>query len=440
MSVKSRLIPIIAALSVGALALSGCAAGSSPSATASSAAGSSAAAASSAASQTPGPPINIGVEGPMTGQYADVGLGFWYGAEAAAAEINAEGGLLGGRQLNVIQADDVSDPADAVPTIRKLIDVNHIVALDGPNSTVLPAIQSILVDNTIPTMFQGGTTHFDNNTVQWLWRPSPSDSQLGVAMAAYAIKQGYTKAAMMFASVASAQTLSGVVKSTFEANGGTIVSNVVIATGQTSYRSEVEKVVQSNPQVIFLQVDPPTAGPLFTSFSQVNNLAIPFIGSDLTAGSDFITAISPAVANKVLVSVEGSTAAGPGAAPFTQYYATVQSGQPVSGANYSYDAVMELALAIQKAGSTDPATFNAAISEVCNPPGTDVSDWTTALADLAAGQKIHFVGAGGPSAYNQYHNALGQFSAFQSDTSGTLQSIADITVQDMAAAAGGTLK
>jgi branched-chain amino acid transport system substrate-binding protein len=113
-----------------------------------------------------GADINIGVEGPMTGQYADVGAGFWLGAQAAAAEINAEGGLLGGRKLVVLQADDVSDPADAVPTIRKLIDVDHIVALDGPNSTVLPAIEPILDSNKIPTMFQGGSTHFDTNTDQ----------------------------------------------------------------------------------------------------------------------------------------------------------------------------------------------------------------------------------------------------------------------------------
>jgi len=386
-----------------------------------------------------GPPINIGVEGPMTGQYADVGAGFWRGAQAAAAEVNAEGGLLGGRKLNVIQADDVSDPADAVPAIRKLIDVDKIVALDGPNSTVLPAISGILTSNKIPTMFQGGTTHFDSNTNEWLWRPSPSDSQLGVAMAAYALSKGYKKAALVFASVASAQTLKGVVKDTYTKNGGTITADVTIATGQTSYRSEIEQAVSSNPQVILLQVDPPTAGPLFSNFKQINNLAIPFIGSDLTAGSDFITAVTPAIASQSLVSIQGSTSAGPGAAPFLKYYATMYPGEPVSGANYSYDAVMQLALAIQKAGSTDTTKIDSAISEIANPPGTDVTDWTTGLQALNSGKKIHFVGAGGPAGYNSNHNALGAFSAFQSNSSGQLQDISDISLDTMAKAAAGTL-
>ena len=386
-----------------------------------------------------GGPINIGVEGPMTGQYADVGAGFWRGAQAAAAEINAQGGLLGGRKLNVIQADDVSDPADALPAIKKLIDVDKIVGLDGPNSTVLPAISPILTQNKIPTMFQGGTTHFDSNTNEWLWRPSPSDSQLGVAMAAYALTKGYKTAALVFASVASAQTLKGVVKDTYTKNGGTITAEVTIATSQTSYRSEVEKVVSSNPQVIFLQIDPPTAGPLFTNFKQINNLAIPFIGSDLTAGSDFVTAVTPAIASKALVSIQGSTSAGPGAAPFLHYYGTMYTGDPVSGANYSYDAVMQLALAIQKAGSTDTKKINDAIPQIANPPGTDVSDWSTALKELNAGHKIHFVGAGGPAGYNSNHNALGAFSAFQANSSGQLQVIGDISLDAMAKAANGTL-
>ena len=35
----------------------------------------------------------------------------------------------------------------------------------------------------IPTEFQGGSTAFDKNVNTYLWRDSPSDSQLGVAMA-----------------------------------------------------------------------------------------------------------------------------------------------------------------------------------------------------------------------------------------------------------------
>jgi branched-chain amino acid transport system substrate-binding protein len=388
-----------------------------------------------------GPAIHIGVEGPMTGIYAEVGAGFWQGARAAAAEINAEGGLLGGRKLVLDQADDVSDPSDALPAIKKLIDVDHIVALDGPNSTVLPAIEPILRQHHIPTMFQGGTTHFDTNTDPWIWRPSPSDSQLGVAMAAYALIEKYKTAAMMFSSVASAQTLSGVVQHTYTKNGGKIVVQETIQPGATSYRSEVLSVVQAHPNVIFTQVDPSTAAPLFTDFAQLNNLSIPFVGSDLTAGSDFISAITPQVAHKVLVSVQGSTSAGPGAKPFMRFYRNLyHKSQAIAGANYSYDAIMELALAIQKAGSTNTTKINAAIPQVANPPGVQVTEWKTGLKDIKAKKKIHFVGAGGPAGYNSHHNSLGTFDAFRSDTSGTLHVVKRMSVTTMKKASQGKLK
>lgn len=382
--------------------------------------------------------IAMGVEGPMTGIYASAGASFLQGARAAASEINAEGGILG-KQLTIYQGDDVDDPGDALPVIQKLVGINHIVALDGPNSTVLPAIEATLTQHKVIDMFQGGTTSFDTNTNPWIWRPSPSDSQLGVAMAAYALSKGYKTAAMLFSSIATAQTLSTIVKSTYTKNGGTITDDEVIQPGQTSYRSEVAKVIASKPQVIFTQVDATSASAVFADIGQLGGLTIPFVGSDFTAGSDFIKAITPAVASKVLVSIEGSTNAGIGQAPFIKAYGKLYSGAPISGANYSYDAIMEVALAIQAAGSTDPAKIDAGIVAVCNPPGTDVSDWGQAVALLKAGKKIHFVGAGGPAGYNAQHNALGEFDAFQASASGQLQQVGSVTPTTIASASSGTL-
>jgi branched-chain amino acid transport system substrate-binding protein len=382
--------------------------------------------------------IDMGVEGPMTGVYAPVGAGFWKGAQAAAHEINAEGGLLG-KKLVLHQADDVSDPADALPAIRKLIDIDHIVALDGPNSTVLPAIEPILTSNKIPTMFQGGTTSFDTNTNNWIWRPSPSDAQLGVAMAAYALSKHYKSAAMMFSAAESAQTLSGVVEDTYKKNGGTIVSSVTIQPGATSYRSEVARVASSHPDVIFTQVDATTAGPLFNNLAHEGLADVPLIGSDLTAGGEFIKAIGPSVAHKVLTSIQGSTSSGPGVTTFEKFYGQLYSGDPISGANYSYDAIMELALAIQAANTVDPANVVAHVPTVSNPPGTDVSDWGQALIALKAHEKIHFVGAGGPAAFNGNHNALGSFAAFQANAAGVETDIGEIPVVELQQAGAGQL-
>jgi branched-chain amino acid transport system substrate-binding protein len=384
-------------------------------------------------------PIKIGVEGPMTGAFASTGQALWQGAQVAAREINDGGGILG-RKIQLDQIDDVNDPADAVPGLRKAITVDGISFLDGPSSTVRPATQPILDQYKIPFMFQGGTQTFDNNTDPYAWRPSPSDSQLGVAMAAYAIKKGYKTAALVF-SAGPSQSLKQVVSDAYKKNGGTVVTDVVIALAQSSYRSEVQKVVNSHPAVILTQFDDTAAVPLFTDFAQQDNLAIPFIGSDQSAGAPVIKAITPAVANKALMSIQASTNSGPALDTYTQYYNLVYPGtQANTSANFSYDAILELAIAIQDAGTTDPAKVLAAITAVCNPPGTDVTNYKDAIAALKAGTKIHFVGAGGPAGYDQFHNSVGAFAAYQANAStGDETAIDQISVSDMAAAANGSL-
>jgi branched-chain amino acid transport system substrate-binding protein len=399
----------------------------------------SATACGSATSSQTKTPIKIGAEGPMTGTFASTGQALWEGAQVAAKEINDAGGILG-RPLHLDQIDDVNDPADAVPALRKAISVDGIQFLDGPSSTVRPATEPILDQYKIPFMFQGGTGSFDHNTDTYAWRPSPSDAQLGVAMAAYAIKKGYKTAAMMF-NTGPSQSLEQVVAGAYTKNGGTVVANAVLALAVSSYGTEVQTVVKSHPDVIFAQYDDTTAPALFHALEQQDNLAIPIIGSDESAGAAQIKLITPAAAHKALVSVEASTNAGPAIDTYKHYYDLVYPGQVVNtDANFSYDAILELALAIDAAGSTDPAKVIAAIPQVCNPPGTDVTNYADGLAALHAGKKIHFVGAGGPSGYDQYHNSTGTFSVYQADAStGVEAPIASLTVSDMAAAAQGSL-
>ena len=56
--------------------------------------------------------ISIGVAGPMTGQYASFGTQLKNGAEAAVADINAAGGVMG-KKLKLEIGDDACDPKQA---------------------------------------------------------------------------------------------------------------------------------------------------------------------------------------------------------------------------------------------------------------------------------------------------------------------------------------
>src|SRR5258708_20958648 len=137
------------------------------------------------------------------------------GAQGAKKAINDAGGILG-RQRSLAHADTECDEADSVTALRQLLASQNVVGIIGPETQEISADAPIITSAKIPDEFQGGSTLFDHNTNPWLWRDSPSDSQLGVAMALYAHQKGYHNAAMLFYSDIAAHPFVAPIKAKFQ--------------------------------------------------------------------------------------------------------------------------------------------------------------------------------------------------------------------------------
>lgn len=391
---------------------------------------------SSSSGTKPNGPVTMGVLSCFTGTLASLGQAMLQGSQVAQKAINDGGGILG-QQLNIAHADTQCDEADSVPAVRQLLAASQVVGIIGPETQEINAVAPIVTSAKVPTQFQGGSTLFDKNTNQWLWRDSPSDSQLGVAMALYAYKKGYRNAALIFYSDIAAQTFPPPITKTFEKLGGKIATSITIAPDQTSYRTQVQQVIGTNPDVIFTQTDAATAAVLFKNFKDLDNLAIPFIGTDVTGGDDYLKAVTYQAAHDHLISVYGTSVSGAATDEFNKVFATVVGAnqQPLANANYAYDAVISQALAIDKANSIAGSDINAAMMSVTNPPGTQCFTYKTCLDLIKAGTKINFDGASGPLDYNQFHNVFGPYAAFQQDpASGQQVQVQVLSAADLAAA------
>jgi ABC-type branched-subunit amino acid transport system substrate-binding protein len=79
--------------------------------------------------------INIGSVQPLSGNFAPWGQQHSSGLDFAIQEINDDGGVLGGRQLNVIEANSESDPAEAASIFERFGGQNDVVAATGPVSS-----------------------------------------------------------------------------------------------------------------------------------------------------------------------------------------------------------------------------------------------------------------------------------------------------------------
>lgn len=411
-----RVSAVVALLTTVALGVTACASG-----------GSSGSGGSSSA------PIHLTVLGSDTGAYAEIGQAMYDGAVAAAAQVNAAGGILG-RTLVLDKVDTHGDPADAVPALQQELAKNHPVGIIGPTTLEIFGVKPIVDQNKIPDMFNGGSTAFDNNKDPYIWRINPSDSQLALALALYARQKGFTKAAVLFTTEASQQELEPFLKNDFTKLGGQLTTVVNVTPGQSSYNSEIVRLLGTHPQVILGQLDPPTASTFFSGLKGLNGTKLPFIGTDVTAGSDWITAVGAATAHAEVTSVEGGTPT-TGAGPiFNAAYQNLFHAAPLAGANYAYDGVIDMALAIDGAKGTTNADINRGLPLVSNPPGTMVYTYSAGLAALKKGQKINYDGASGPMDFDSFHNVSGPWDVVKAGTSGALQTLQVIPAATVSAA------
>ncbi len=381
-------------------------------------------------------PVTYGVLSCFTGRLASLGQAMIQGAKVAQTEINSAGGVLGSK-VKLVTGDTGCDVADGVTATNQML-TNHISGVIGPETQEINGVEPILDSNHIVDEFQGGDTARDHQTDPYFFRDSPSDSQLGVAMALYAHQKGYQRAVMLFYSDPAAQTFLKPVSQTFTKLGGTILKTIIVTPDQTSYVSQVREALAAHPQVIFTQEDPPTAAVLFREFGQLGGQSIPWVGTDVTSGSDFLKAIGYPTAHAVLTSIYGTSVSGQATSAFTslfnQLYPSQKSVGPLANANYAYDAVISLALADDYAKTTNGTTVAHDMTKVTNPPGTMCFTYSSCLKLLKAGTKINYQGASGTLDYNKYNNTFGPYGAFQATTAGVETQISVMTANALAAA------
>lgn len=86
--------------------------------------------------------IKIGLEAPLTGDYAYEGQGFERAVGLLVEQTNEAGGLLG-RQIELVVEDDAGDPTQAASVAQRLVDAGVVAVIGAYNSTATEAAMEI---------------------------------------------------------------------------------------------------------------------------------------------------------------------------------------------------------------------------------------------------------------------------------------------------------
>jgi hypothetical protein len=206
--------------------------------------------------------------------------------------------------------------------------------------------------------------------------------------------------------------------------GGTLAADMTLAPGQTSYRTEVSKLIAMHPDALISEMDPQSSTTFLSEYLQLAGHLPPVLGTQRTSNNDWIQAVLGGIGqtsfSKYLTAVVPYVGlSGPSYDLYKQWLLTlggkVQDPSQYVGQTYAisdYDAVNITALAMVEANSTSPGVYNGFITKVTAPaPGAVVvHGYAAGLAALKAGKKIQYVGASGPLVFDAYHSAEREFS------------------------------
>lgn len=369
--------------------------------------------------------LTFDVFGPFSGANAAFGPTMSAGCLPAVAAINRAGGVLGDKTLVCKNSDTRGDPADAVPLAQQLIlSTSHLVGVIGPTGASSESTIPLFNQAHIVMFPLTGGVFFNTNHYQYFWRITPPDNDVGIAMALYARKLGYTRAAAVFGTTISAAGAVPTLVGTFEHLGGKIVVSEAIPADQPSYQSEVAKVMAAHPQVIFTEAGPVTSSTYFGELAHAGGL-VPIIGTDGTVEPGWIGPVAKAIGGPSVMKRYYSAAqpyapsSGPAFAAWSAALSASASAVPAPAAQWRsnsfsetvYDSVVIIALAMQAAGSINPRVYNAYIPKVADysPGAVKVSSYAEGKRELTLHKKIQYVGATGAFSLNKYHNSPGGF-------------------------------
>jgi len=129
--------------------------------------------------------ITIGVAGPLTGQYASFGQQLKNGADLAAADINAAGGVLG-KKLVLELGDDACDPKQARAVAEKFAaEQVPFVAGHYCSSSSIPASEAYADGNVLQITPASTNPTFTERGLWNTFRVCGRDDQQGAVAGAY---------------------------------------------------------------------------------------------------------------------------------------------------------------------------------------------------------------------------------------------------------------
>lgn len=196
--------------------------------------------------------LKIGLQGPMTGDYAYEGKGFEKSIKLLVDQTNAAGGI-NGQQVELIVEDDKGDPTEASLVADRLVSKKVVAVIGGYNSSATEPASKIYNDNGLLHITPSSTaTRLTTKGYQQFFRVCFLDDRQGLFAAEFVTKVlGFTKVAVLHDNSTYAQGLAEWTKKYLEERGVTVVFYDAINPKDNDFSPTLTNLKGANPEVVY---------------------------------------------------------------------------------------------------------------------------------------------------------------------------------------------
>ncbi|WP_040617106.1 branched-chain amino acid ABC transporter substrate-binding protein [Roseibium sp. TrichSKD4] len=306
--------------------------------------------------------IQIGVAGPLTGEFAPFGEQMVIGARVAAADINARGGILG-EPVTLVTSDDKCDAEEAKAVANQMVGSGVSLVVGNFCFSATLASAPILAERSILQITLGTTLPqlTDDRAGPGLFRLAPRDDEQAAAIVEGLAKDlSDARIAIVHDKSAYGKALADAVRAQLNERGIRETIYEAIDPGAPEYQTLGSILQLDNVEVLVFGGYHPEAASLQREFAR-RGLTIQMIGGD-ALGTDEFWLLSGEAGEGTLFALPPNLADLASAKGFAERLAeadVVARGYDVA----TYAAIELWAKAVEQAGTLDFEAVGAALAD-----------------------------------------------------------------------------
>lgn len=215
--------------------------------------------------------IVIALEAPLTGSQASNGKDMLRGAQLAAMQVNARGGVLG-RTIKIVGVDDKADPALGAQAVQEAKAAGAAAVIGPYNSSVGLVNLSLYEEAGIVPLRMTS----DNRTEGYGATLQPMNSQISPVEVDYISGLGIDSVAMLVDPSAYTKSIASRTAKGLE-KAGIKVTQIVIPASASDYSAEVGEALATGPDMVYSATYFPEGVLIAEELAQANTTATCFM-------------------------------------------------------------------------------------------------------------------------------------------------------------------